>query len=171
MSLLIVQKHTSQHNSSFMCAGVHVPLTGNELALDRCISFTPAVFWCYLSLSLSLCSHRPPRVGAVWPSPPSHGCHGQRLLRRVRRAASAGHRYYVPQLARSPGRGDAASAPAAFLLVVSQVAVCGVHRWRHDVCIWWSIEGSLMFSQRYVWPLCNLEFQAHTFNSHTWIHM
>ncbi len=107
--------HVNPNVSSFMCEGVHV-LTGNELVSDGWICFAQLCFD-VICLFPSL----PLRVRAVWPSSSSHGCHGQRLLRRVRRAAVAGHCCCVPWLARSPGRGYFASAPAALLLVVSHM--------------------------------------------------
>uniref|UniRef100_A0AAQ4PKD5 Solute carrier family 22 member 31 n=1 Tax=Gasterosteus aculeatus aculeatus TaxID=481459 RepID=A0AAQ4PKD5_GASAC len=57
------------------------------------------------------------QAGALRPSPSSHGCHDQRLLCHVCRAAVAGYCRPVPLLARSPGGGHFASAPAALLLV------------------------------------------------------
>lgn len=81
-------------------------------------AFVLLQFWAEPTSWLFLRSPR--RAGAVRPSPSSHGRHGRRLLRRVRRAAVAGHRCSVPWLADSAGRGHRASDPAASLLVVSR---------------------------------------------------
>lgn len=84
--------------------------------------WTNVLVWLHLCLD-NICLPASLRVGAVWPSPSSHGGHDQQLLRRVRRAAVAGYRHSVPRLARPPGCGNFASAPAAFLLVVSHLVI------------------------------------------------
>lgn len=83
----------------------------------------------HVNCFLSLRSHHSLRVGAVRPSSSTHGSYGQRLLRRVRRATVAGHRCAVPWLANSTGRSHFASAPAAFLLVVSQTEIGRANIW------------------------------------------
>lgn len=108
--------------TQLLCEEVLV-LTVNGLVLYGRISLASAVLWCYLSF---FHVHHSFRVGAVWPSPSSHCCYGERLHRPVCRGGIAGHRFSVSRLASSSGRGHLASAPAAFLLVVSHVTICGV---------------------------------------------
>lgn len=87
--------------------------------VELCFSFG-SILWVSLF-------HRCLRVGAVWPSPSSHGCHGQRLLRSGRRTSVARHRYFVPWLAHFSGCEHFTAAASAFILVVSQAVASSKH--------------------------------------------
>lgn len=124
---------------------------------------------CVLTSVFPLRSCRSLRAGALRPSPSSHGCHDQRLLCHVCRAAVAGYCRPVPLLARSPGGGHFASAPAALLLVVSRVSHL---RRRTRVCVY---QGSLFCStvvlsvsssQLHVCSLMHSRVKPTAFNNH-----